>query len=477
MQQLWLFNTLTRSKDLFVPIDSQHIRMYVCGPTVYADIHIGNARPLIIFDILFRLLRHLYGDKQVIYARNITDVDDKIIAQARARFANLCLHEAIDSLVELTNKDFQKDAKALGCLEPSIQPRVTSHIDVIRQMIEKLLQANKAYIAQEHVLFSVASFEDYGKLARQATSEMLAGARVEVAPYKRGAMDFVLWKPAKENEPSWQSPGGIESPGRPGWHIECSAMSMATLLEPYGGGLDKESAKNNVFDIHGGGIDLMFPHHENEIAQSCCSLNIDKMANYWVHNGYVEVDGKKMSKSENNFVSVRDIIGEPEDEYRSLRGGIARLAMLQTHYRSNFNWTKDRYDQAKIELNRWLTKIEQIPRSDGNANANIDEVILALCNDLNTSDVILHLREYFKNNELEKLAAALKFLGLPYCIETHVGNLEAYEHIIAQREAAIKSEDWKQADALRFLLASKGIETRDWKDQKGNRQSEYRKTN
>src|SRR5690606_31144472 len=311
---LRLYNTLTRTKEDFVPIDPQNVRMYVCGPTVYDFAHIGNARPVIVFDVLYRLLRHLYGDTQITYVRNITDVDDKINARAARDHPGLPLNEAIRKVTEETNAQFQADVKALGCLEPSFQPRATEYIDQMKAMIERLVDLDVAYVAEGHVLFSPKRMNAkvksprYGALARRSLDEMLAGARVDVASYKEDEMDFVLWKPSREGEPGWPSPAGIDGLGRPGWHIECSAMSMAKLLEPFGGGLQCDDPEKNVFDIHAGGIDLVFPHHENEIAQSCCAFGTERMANIWMHNGFLQVEGRKMSKSEGNFVTIDELL-------------------------------------------------------------------------------------------------------------------------------------------------------------------------
>ena len=279
--RLRLYNTLTRRKEDFAPIDPKAVRLYVCGPTVYDFAHIGNARPVIVFDVLFRLLRHVYGADHVTYVRNITDVDDKINARAARDFPDLPLNEAIAKVTEATERQFHEDVAALGALPPTHEPRATQYIDTMRVMIERLIARGVAYVAEDHVLFSPNAMDAlpwaprYGTLAHRSLDEMLAGARVDVAPYKRDSMDFVLWKPSKPNEPGWPSPAGIAAPGRPGWHIECSAMSMATLLEPFGGGLQCDDPSRNIFDIHGGGIDLVFPHHENEIAQSCCAFGSD----------------------------------------------------------------------------------------------------------------------------------------------------------------------------------------------------------
>src|SRR5579884_4217905 len=314
---LRLYNTLTRSKEVFEPIDPRNVRMYVCGPTVYDYAHIGNARPVIIFDVLFRLLRHLYGEDHVVYVRNITDVDDKINARAAQDFPGLPLNDAIAKVTQATEKQFHDDVAALGCLQPSDEPRATEHIDKMKALIERLAARGLAYVAEDNVLFSPAAMDRlpgaprYGSLARRSLDEMLAGARVDVAPYKRDPMDFVLWKPSKPGEPGWPSPAGLKAPGRPGWHLECSAMSWKHLGE--------------IFDIHGGGIDLVFPHHENEIAQSRCAFHTPVMANYWMHNGFLQVEGEKMSKSLGNFVTIRELL-------KDWPGEVVRFAMLQTHY-------------------------------------------------------------------------------------------------------------------------------------------------
>ena len=292
--QLRLYDTLTKEKRPFTPLDPSNVRMYVCGPTVYDFAHIGNARPVIVFDVLFRLLRHLYGEKHVTYVRNITDVDDKINDRAARDFPGLPLNEAIRKVTELTEKQFHDDVDALGALRPTVEPRATEHIAEMREIIERLVQGGFAYVAEDHVLFSPQAMNAansilprYGALANRSLDEMIAGARVDVAPYKRDTTDFVLWKPAKPGEPSWPSPSGISVPGRPGWHIECSAMAWKHLGEQ--------------FDIHGGGIDLVFPHHENELAQSACAFHSDRMANVWMHNGFLQVESEKMSKSTRQF--------------------------------------------------------------------------------------------------------------------------------------------------------------------------------
>ena len=313
---LKLYNTLSREREIFTPLDANNVRLYVCGPTVYDLAHIGNARPLIVFDVLYRLLREKYGAQNVKYVRNITDVDDKINARAAERGVS------IRELTEETNRIFQEDAAALGCLPPDVQPRATEHIAEMIAIIEKLIANGHAYAADGHVLFDVPSMPDYGQLSHRPLDDMIAGARVEVAPYKKGEMDFVLWKPSKDNEPGWDSPWGS---GRPGWHIECSAMSEKHLGE--------------VFDIHGGGIDLVFPHHENEIAQTRCAFGHDVMANIWMHNGFLQVEGEKMSKSLGNFITIHDLLRTDTFGARAWAGSTLRFAMLRTHYRQPIDWT------------------------------------------------------------------------------------------------------------------------------------------
>jgi cysteinyl-tRNA synthetase len=412
--QLRLYNTLTRSKAEFAPLDPRAVRMYVCGPTVYDFAHIGNARPVIVFDVLFRLLRRLYGDANVVYARNVTDVDDKINARAARDFPDLPLNAAIARVTEATESQFQADVAALGCLPPTYEPRATAHIDEMKALIERLAARGVAYVAEEHVLFSPSAMDAlkgaprYGALARRSLDEMLAGARVDVAPYKRDPMDFVLWKPSKANEPSWPSPCGVKTPGRPGWHIECSAMSMAELLAPFGGGLACDDPQKNVFDIHGGGVDLVFPHHENEIAQSCCAFGAPRMANVWMHNGFLQVEGEKMSKSLGNFITVRELLETGRFGNSTWPGEVMRLAMLRTHYREPIDWTARELERAHVELGEWYPLVE---KESFSANAIDQRVIEALCDDLNTHVAILRLQELAKSRELSALRASLQFLG------------------------------------------------------------------
>jgi cysteinyl-tRNA synthetase len=311
--ELKLYNTLTRTKEVFKPIDAADVRMYVCGPTVYDFAHIGNARPVIVFDVLFRLLRHLYGEDHVTYVRNITDVDDKINARALRDFPDLPLNEAIRRVTGKTANQFHEDVKALGCLPPTHEPRATEHIEGMIQIIETLIAKGHAYNAGGEVLFNT-SWSEYGQLSRRNLDEQQAGARVAVDAHKKNPGDFVLWKLSSAEEPGWDSPWGR---GRPGWHIECSAMSKFHLGE--------------VFDIHGGGLDLIFPHHENEIAQSRCAHGTDVMANVWMHNGFLQVEGRKMSKSEGNFVTIHELLHTEKFGGRKWPGEVLRLAMLMTH--------------------------------------------------------------------------------------------------------------------------------------------------
>jgi len=438
---LKLYDTLTRQKRTFAPLDDKRVRMYVCGPTVYDFAHIGNARPVIVFDVLYRLLRHLYGEQHVTYVRNITDVDDKINARAAERGI------AIRELTEETYRNFKEDVAALGCLPPDVEPRATDHIEKMKALIERLVASGHAYVAEEHALFSVPSMKDYGQLSKRPLDEMIAGARVDVAPYKRDPMDFVLWKPSKPGEPAWPSPSGIATPGRPGWHIECSAMSWKHLGES--------------FDIHGGGIDLVFPHHENEIAQSCCAFGTKAMANYWMHNGFLQVEGDKMSKSAGNFTIIRDVLAD-------WPGDVARLAMLGSHYRQPINWTVKGLEEAEKALASFYdaASAEAEPRP---APAVLD----ALLDDLNTPKAIAEMHGLKNAAGRRALAGTLGFFGF------RSGELKAWqakhapvaslpdaeiETRIAARNAARQSKNFAESDRIRDELAKMGIVLKDSKD-------------
>ncbi|MGE0516684.1 MAG: cysteine--tRNA ligase, partial [Hyphomicrobiaceae bacterium] len=364
---LQLYNTLTRNKERFEPIDPTNVRMYVCGPTVYDLAHIGNARPIIVFDVLFRLLRHIYGPDHVTYARNITDVDDKINNRAVERFPDMEPTAAIRRLTEETAAQFHKDIAALGVLPPTVEPRATEHIAQMRELCEALVANGHAYVSHDHVLFDASSMADYGRLANRSLEEMEAGARVDVAPYKKGAMDFVLWKPSTPAQPGWPSPCGIATPGRPGWHIECSAMADRWLwAEPKLKGLLSEAglAHPHVFDIHGGGIDLVFPHHENELAQSRCAHGTPVMANYWMHNGFLQVEGEKMSKSLGNFVTINELLETETFGGRRWPGEVLRLAMLMTHYRQPIDFSVRGLEVAQKTLDNWYRAVGDVDAAE-----------------------------------------------------------------------------------------------------------------
>jgi len=458
--ELKLYDTLTREKRPFRPLDPARVRMYVCGPTVYDFAHIGNARPVIVFDVLFRLLRHLYGADHVTYVRNITDVDDKIIARAAEEYPGLPLNEAIRRLTETTDRQFHEDVAALGCLPPTVEPRATAHIEEMKTLIERLVAQDYAYVAEEHVLFSVPSMPDYGKLSKRSLDELIAGARVEVAPYKRDPRDFVLWKPSKPGEPAWPSPCGIATPGRPGWHIECSAMAWKHLGE--------------TFDIHGGGIDLVFPHHENEIAQSRCAFHSPVMADFWMHNGFLQVEGRKMAKSEGNFVTIRELLAD-------WPGEVLRLNMLRTHYRQPLDWTIRGLQESTRTLDEWyaLSAITRVPESK---HPELYPPFLdALCDDLNTPKAIMELHQVRNaivhgdsSTELDALVDSLTFLGL--LTEETLPRWNARKHstrgidastverLIDERNAARKAKKFKEADFIRDELRANGIELEDHKD-------------
>jgi len=433
--ELKLYNTLTRIKEVFKPLDPARVRMYVCGPTVYDLAHIGNARPVIVFDVLFRLLRHLYGSDHVKYVRNITDVDDKINTRAAERGVS------IRKLTEETYNNFKEDVAALGCLPPIVEPRATDHIEEMKILIERLHKKGFAYIAEDHVLFHVASMPDYGKLARRSIDEMIAGARVEIAPYKRDPVDFVLWKPSKGGEPAWDSPCGINAKGRPGWHIECSAMSWKHLGE--------------TFDIHGGGIDLVFPHHENEIAQSRCVFHTKVMANVWMHNGFLQVEGDKMSKSLGNFITIRQLLND------GWSGEVIRFNMLRTHYRQPLDWTARGLEESRNIL-RSLTDFPETENANGGSPAL--GFLGALCDDLNTPQAITELHALHRGGDLTKLAPALNLLGLrrPQS-QIKIDNISV-EKLVAARNVARKAKNFEESDRIREELTKMGVVLKDNKD-------------
>ncbi|MCM8734390.1 cysteine--tRNA ligase [Azospirillum sp. A1-3] len=441
-----LYNTLTRRKERFEPLRPDHVGMYVCGPTVYDTAHIGNARPVVVFDLLFRLLSRLYP--AVTYVRNITDVDDKIIDRARDS------GEPIDALTARTTDLFHADMDALNALRPTIEPRATQHIGQMIALIATLIERGNAYAAEGHVLFSVPSMPSYGQLSRRSLDDMIAGARVEVAPYKRDASDFVLWKPSSPDQPGWDSPWGR---GRPGWHIECSAMAKEHL--------------GVTFDIHGGGLDLIFPHHENEIAQSCCANGTDRLARTWVHNGFVTVEGEKMSKSLGNFFTVHDLLDE-------FPGEAIRLTLLSAHYRQPLDFTREGIRQAKGALDRWYQALrgEPVPA----AGELPFDVLAALEDDLNSPLAIAHLHELATavnkaKSDAEKAAAKGALLAAGQQLGLLQQDPEAWfrwapagggaeglsdadvEQLIADRKAARAGKNFAEADRIRKELADKGI--------------------
>lgn len=443
---LKLYNTLTREKVEFKPIDPNNVRMYVCGPTVYDYAHIGNARPVIVFDVLFRLLRHVYGADHVTYARNITDVDDKINARALRDYPTLPLNDAIRRVTEKTETQFLDDAKALGCLDPDVQPRATDNIAQMIDIIEKLIAKGHAYQAGGEVLFDTKSMADYGQLSKRNLDEQQAGARVAVEAHKKSPGDFVLWKLSGDNEPGWESPWGR---GRPGWHIECSAMSSRYLGE--------------VFDIHGGGLDLIFPHHENEIAQSRCAHGTQVMANVWMHNGFLQVEGRKMSKSEGNFVTIYELLHTEKFAGRQWPGDVLRLAMLMTHYREPIDFSVKRLEEAEHLLSKW-----PVP---GDAKGEADPaVVAALADDLNTVAAVQAVHAL-----AQKAAADPKLLGtfaasaaligvVPQAVELDEGLVRDIDSRVRARLELLKAKNFAEADKIRDDLLARGVQLKDGKD-------------
>jgi len=457
--QLRLYDTLTREKRPFVPLDPSNVRMYVCGPTVYDFAHIGNARPVIVFDVLFRLLRHLYGESHVTYVRNITDVDDKINARAARDFPGLPLNEAIRKVTEKTASQFHADVAALGCLPPTFEPRATDFVlpradgkTDMETLIRQLIARGHAYEAGGEVLFDTQSMPDYGALSGRRLDEQLAGARVAVEAHKKNPADFVLWKQSSGDEPGWESPWGR---GRPGWHIECSAMSAAYL--------------GKVFDIHGGGIDLIFPHHENEIAQSRCANDTPAMANYWMHNEFVHVEGEKMSKSLGNFVTIHELL-------RDWPGEVLRFNMLKTHYRSPIDWTRHSTEQAAMALDSFQQITRTVNVEEG---ALSQDVLMALADDLNTSNAIAALHslaakgragDHHAARDLKRTCSFLGFglrdVGLQNILRRQKSDIdpERINALIADRAAARARKDFRESDRIRDQLAAMGIAIKDSKE-------------
>jgi len=434
MSDLYLYNSISRKKEIFTPLDKNTIRMYVCGPTVYDYPHVGNARPLIIFDVLFRLLQNLFGENKVSYVRNITDVDDKIIDAAKKN------NISISQLTKKVTLDFHDDCKYLGCLEPTIEPKATDHIYEMISLTERLIKSNFAYVKNKHVYFEVAKFSNYGKLSNKKLIDLIAGARVEISESKKSPADFVLWKPSTTDEVGWESPWGK---GRPGWHLECSAMA-----EKY---LGKE------FDIHGGGLDLIFPHHENEIAQSVCANQTKVLANIWMHNGYVTVNKEKMSKSLNNFITINELKNKFD-------GQVVRLAMLSANYKQPFDWNDKILEDSYKVLNKWY----DFYSSD---SAPLNENILNyLKDDLNTPQFIAEMHQLYNDaskgdkNCASQLSSACKLLGLFNKNDNDWNknkkiklNNEEIIKLIKERNLAREMKDFKRSDEIRKILNDGGV--------------------
>jgi cysteinyl-tRNA synthetase len=472
MTTIKLHNTRTRRKEDFAPLDPDNVRMYVCGPTVYDRAHLGNARPVVVFDVLYRLLRHVYGAEHVTYVRNFTDVDDKINARAAES------GRAIGEITAETTQWFLEDMAELGALEPDHMPRATQYIPQMVAMIERLIAKGHAYEAEGHVLFAVDSWRDhYGALSGRSVDDMIAGARVEVAPYKRNPMDFVLWKPSSDDLPGWDSPWGR---GRPGWHIECSAMAHELLGES--------------FDIHGGGNDLMFPHHENEIAQSCCAHPEGQFARYWLHNEMLQVEGKKMSKSLGNFFTVRDLLD------RGIPGEVIRFVFLSTHYRKPMDWTAEKAREARVKLAHWRALLDEVGPINVSPNMVDEGVILNLSDDLNTKPALDNLANLAKRLEAslkaerqrvagdenypkpseESSVLALKLKSSAELLGLLMDNIGVWakvnekksapvlsqlkERIATERMAAMVSKDFAELDRLKSALTDAGVEVRMTKD-------------
>ena len=426
-----LYNVKNRTKEAFTPIDPKNVRMYVCGPTVYDRAHIGNARPVVVFDTLYRVLQHTYGKEHVSYARNFTDVDDKINAKSI---------ETGRPIRDITNETigwYLEDMNELGALEPDFAPRATEYIAEMITMIEELIEKGHAYAAEGHVLFDVNSYDAYGALSRRSVDDMIAGARVEIAPYKHNPMDFVLWKPSNDKQPGWDSPWGH---GRPGWHIECSAMSRALF--------------GDKFDIHGGGLDLQFPHHENEIAQSCACCGDDTFANVWIHNEMLQVEGKKMSKSLGNFFSVRELLDQ------GFSGEVIRFVYLSTHYSKPMDWTIKKAEEAAATLRKWRMITDDVIPSDIVSPA----IVNALADDLNTAGAITALHNLAKCGDAALLKSSAELLGL---LGDDMGgwvkaidfDLSALEKMIStERDKALKNKDFSKVDYLKLTFVSAGLD-------------------
>ena len=444
-KNLNLFNTLSRKKEKFVPIDSNKIGMYVCGPTVYDFPHIGNARPLVVFDVLYRLLLKIYGKNKITYVRNITDVDDKIIESSKKA------KQTIKELTQTITASFYEDCKYLNCLKPNFEPRATEHIQEMISMITNLIKNKHAYENEKHVYFSVFSFKDYGKLSNKKSDELIAGSRVEVSKFKKDPLDFVLWKPSESNDPGWDSPWGR---GRPGWHLECSVMSEKFL--------------GKKFDIHAGGLDLVFPHHENEIAQSRCANRTDNFANYWVHNGYVTFSKEKMSKSIGNIVTVKKL-------RETVNGQVVRLALLSSHYKQPLDWSEKLITESKNTLDKWYSQFDETTSEE-----LPDEVLDSLLEDLNTPEYISQLHSLYDKASKGNKSSKVRFLSSCKLIGLLGEDVKSWKNFkkqrakvdegfirqkIIDRNNARKKGDYKLADTIRKELKTNGVIIEDKKDE------------
>ena len=444
-KNLNIFNTLSNKKEKFTPLDNSKVGMYVCGPTVYDFPHIGNARPLVVFDVLFRLLKKVYGENKITYVRNITDIDDKIIESSKKN------KKSIDELTKTVTASFHEDCKYLNCLKPSFEPKATEHIEEMISMVANLIKSKHAYENAKHVYFSVSSFKEYGKLSNKNSEQLVAGSRVEISKYKKDPLDFVLWKPSDVNDPGWDSPWGR---GRPGWHLECSVMSEKFL--------------GKKFDIHGGGLDLVFPHHENEIAQSRCANKTNNFANYWLHNGFVTFDKEKMSKSIGNIVAIHKL-------RENINGQVVRLALLSSHYKQPLDWNEKLIKESQNTLNKWYGLFEKTDSEELQ-----DDVLDPLLEDLNTPEYISKLHLLYDESSKGNKSSKAKFLSACQLIGLLEDDKRSWENFkkskakvdesfiskkIKDRNNARKQGDYKLADVIRKELENNGVTIEDKKKQ------------
>ena len=443
-KNLNFFNTLSNKKEKFEPIKNNKVGMYVCGPTVYDFPHIGNARPLVVFDVLFRLLKKIYGENKITYVRNITDIDDKIIESSKKN------KKSINELTETITKSFYEDCKYLNCLKPTFEPKATEHIKEMISMVTNLLENKHAYENEKHIYFSVSSFKKYGRLSNKNSEQLIAGSRVKISKHKKNPLDFVLWKPSDENDPGWDSPWGR---GRPGWHLECSVMSEKFL--------------GKKFDIHGGGLDLVFPHHENEIAQSCCANKTDNFANYWLHNGFVTFDKEKMSKSLGNIVAINKL-------RENINGQVVRLALLSSHYKQPLDWNEKLIKESQNTLDKWYGQFEK----NGSEELQ-DDVLKPLLEDLNTPEYISKLHSLYNESYKGKKSAKVKFLAgckLIGLLEEDKQSWDNFKKSLAKvdesfinkkikdRNIARKKGNFNKADVIRKELEDNGVIIEDKQD-------------